>query len=149
MWPIIRSILAVIAGFVASNVIMLAIELINVVLYPDIVKAVESKDPEALKAAIAEPGAIGAMFVVLVAWVLGSLAGGFVTGWIGRNAPVVHALVVGGFLTLGGIANNLQYPPPVWFWIATFVAFIPAAYVGARLAPTKTVQPTSAAGAAA
>ncbi|MBI3463126.1 MAG: hypothetical protein HY000_08725 [Planctomycetes bacterium] len=99
MWPVIRSILAVIAGFVASNVIMFAIELINVRLYPDLVKALQSNDPEAIKAALAAASLpVGAMLVVLLAWVLGSLVGGYVGAWIGRNAPVAHALGSAGFL---------------------------------------------------
>lgn len=146
MWPVIRSILAVIVGFVAANVTMFAIGAINAVLYPDIVKAVESNDPEALQAAMAAtPGAVGAMFVVLVAWVLGSLAGGFLAAWTGRSAPIVHALVVGGLFMLGGIANNLAFPPPVWFWMATVVAFLPAAYAGARLAEKMATQRAGAA----
>jgi len=57
---------------------------------------------------------------------------------IGRRAPIGHALVLGGFLTLAGIANNLMVPPPLWFWIAGLVVLIPAAYAGARLAPRHT-----------
>jgi dipeptide/tripeptide permease len=145
---VIEGIVAVIAGFVAANVIMIAIEFMNVLLYPDLVKALESKDPEAIKEAIAS-ASVGAMLVVIVAWACGSLAGGYVAAWIGRNGPVVHALVVGAFLTCGGIANNLTYPPPVWFWIVTFVVFFLATYVGARLAPKRIPESTTSAGASA
>jgi hypothetical protein len=69
--------------------------------------------------------------------VLGSLLGGFLAAWIGWNAPVAHALVLGGLLTLAGIANNLMLPPPAWFWIPTLVVLLPAAYAGARLAPRR------------
>lgn len=46
-----------------------------------------------------------------------------------------HGIILGVLLTLAGIANNLMLPPPLWFWIASLVVFIPAAYVDARLAP--------------
>jgi hypothetical protein len=133
MTPLIRSILAVVAGLVAANLIMLAVTSVNSVLHPEIVKAVESNDPEALQTAIAAPGSIGALLIVLAAWVLGSLAGGFVGARISQRAAVVHGLIVGGLFMAGGIANNLAYPPPLWFWVATGFAFLPAAYAGARL----------------
>lgn len=75
--------------------------------------------------------------MVLFGWALGSVVGGFLAAWIGWNAPVAHALVLGGLLTLAGIANNLMLPPPVWFWISGIVVLLPAAYAGARLAPRK------------
>src|SRR5438876_11614215 len=76
----------------------------------------------------------GALLVVALGWVLGSLAGGFVSTWISQRSPVVHALILGGLLTLAGIANNLMLPPPVWFWVLTVIVFLPATYLGARLA---------------
>jgi len=72
---------------------------------------------------------------VLFGWALGSLVGGFAAAWIGKRSPVGHALVLGGLLTLAGIANNLMLPPPLWFWVAGLAVFFPAAYAGARLAP--------------
>jgi len=80
---------------------------------------------------------VGALLVVLLGWVLGSLLGGFLAAWIGGNAPVAHALVLGGLLTPAGIANNLMLPPPARFWVPTLVVLLPAAYAGARLAPRK------------
>jgi MFS family permease len=93
-------------------------------------------DKEAIRALLAS-APVGALLVVLLGWVLGSLLGGFLAAWIGWNAPVAHALVLGGLLTLAGIANNLMLPPPVWFWITSLVALLPAAYAGARLAPRR------------
>jgi hypothetical protein len=138
MWPVIRSILAVIGGFIAASAIMMGIEMVNGrLLYPELAKLAEGlTDREAIRAVVASAPA-GALLVVLFGWVLGSLAGGFLAAWIGRNAPTAHALVLGGFLTLAGVANNLMVPPPLWFWIATFVAILPSAYAGARLASMK------------
>jgi hypothetical protein len=125
----------VIAGFVAASVIMMVIETVNGrLLYPELAKSAEGlTDREAIKAVLASAPA-GALVVVLLGWALGSLAGGFLAAWIGRNAPVAHALVLGGLITLAGVANNLMLPPPLWFWTATLIAIIPAAYAGARLA---------------
>jgi len=136
MGKVVRSILAVIAGFVAASVVMMWIESLNGhVLYPELGKAAEGlTDREAIRALMA--GApVGMLLVVLLGWVLGSLVGGFLAGWIGRDAPMRHALTLGGLLTLAGIANNLMIPPPAWFWIISLVVFLPGAYAGARLAP--------------
>jgi MFS family permease len=136
MWKGVRSILAVIAGFVAATVVMMTIESLNGhVLYPELGKAAAGlTDREAIRALMAN-APVGAFLVVLIGWALGSLVGGFLAAWIGWNAPLAHVLVVGGLLTLAGIANNLMLPPPVWFWIASLAVLLPAACVGARLAP--------------
>ena len=137
MSKLVRSIVAVIAGFVAAGAVMMLIESINGhVLYPELGKAAEGMtDKEAIRALMAS-APVGAFLVVLLGWVLGSFLGGIVTARIAPHAPVAHALVLGGLLTLAGIANNLMIPPPGWFWIPTLLVFLPAAYAGARLAPS-------------
>jgi MFS family permease len=138
MWKAVRSVAAVIAGFVAASAVMMMIESVNGhVLYPEVGKLAEGMtDKEAIRALLAS-APVGALLVVLLGWVLGSLLGGFLAAWIGWNAPVAHALVLGGLLTLAGIANNLMLPPPAWFWIPSLVVLLPAAFAGARLAPRR------------
>ncbi|MBI3447874.1 MAG: hypothetical protein HY049_02980 [Acidobacteria bacterium] len=138
MGKAVRSIPAVIAGFVAASLVMVVFESVNGrVLYPEMGKAAEGMtDREAIRALMAS-APVGAFLVVLLGWGVGSLVGGFVAASIGRSAPVPHALVVGGLLTLAGIANNLMLPPPAWFWIVSLVVLLPAACAGARLAPGK------------
>jgi len=138
MQKAVRSGLAVIAGFVAASVVMMVIESINGrVLYPELGKMAQGvTDREGIRALLAT-APVGAFLVVLFGWVLGSLVGGFLAAWIASSAPVAHALLLGGLLTLAGIANNLMIPPPAWFWIPTLVVFLPAAHAGGRLAPKK------------
>ena len=135
MGKVIRSIFAVIAGFFAAGAVMMLIETLNGrVLYPELGKMAEGMtDREEIRTLLAS-APVGAFLVVLFGWMLGSLVGGFLAAWIGSNAPVTHALVLGGLLTLAGIANNLMIPPPMWFWILSLVIFLPAAHAGARLA---------------
>jgi len=105
------------------------------VLYPELGGAAEGlTDREAIRALMAS-APVGAFLVVLFGWALGTLTGGFLAAWIARQGQLAHALVLGGLLTLAGIANNLMLPPPAWFWIPTLVIFMPAAYAGSRLAP--------------
>jgi hypothetical protein len=140
----LRSVLAVAAGFVAASIVMMIVESINgKVLYPELGRAAQGMtDRNAIRELLASAPA-GAFLVVLCGWVLGSLAGGAVAGWIGRTAPARHALVLGGLLTLAGVGNNLMLPPPVWFWVVSIPVFVPAAWAGVRLAPVPTVGPPS------
>jgi len=138
MWRVIRSILAVIAGFVAASAIMMIVETANGrLLYPELGKRAEGvTDRQEIKAIMAS-APVGALVVVLIGWALGSLAGGFLATLISRKPPGGHAFVLGALLTLAGVANNLMLPPPFWFWIATFAVLLPATYVGARLVPRR------------
>jgi hypothetical protein len=74
---------------------------------------------------------------VIAGWILGGVAGGWTTARLATQATVRHSLILGALLTLAGVANNLMIPPPLWFWIASLVVLIPAAYLGARLAPAR------------
>lgn len=138
MWRVIRSILAVIAGFVAASAVMMIVESANGrLLYPELGKRAEGvTDRQEIKALMAS-APVGALVVVLVGWALGSVAGGFLATLISRKPPGGHALVLGALLTLAGVANNLMLLPPLWFWIATLAVFLPATYVGAQFAPRR------------
>src|SRR5262245_14728026 len=136
MRPMLRSVLAVVVGFVAASVVMIVVESLNGrVFYPELARQAEGvTDRQALRQIFA--GApVGALLVVLLGWVLGSLVGGLATARFGKSSPVGHALALGVVLTLAGIANNLMMPPPLWFWVAGLVVFVPVACAGALLAP--------------
>lgn len=135
MRSVLRSVLAVVAGFVTATVIMMAVETVNGrFLHPEMGRLAQGMtDREAIRALLAS-APVSALLVVILGWALGGLAGGCVAAWIGRSAPVRHAVVLGGLLTLAGVANNLMLPPPLWFWIAGLAVFIPATHSGARLA---------------
>ncbi len=138
MRPVIRSILAVVVGFVLASVVMMAVEAVNGrLLYPELGRAAAGMtDRQAIRQLLAA-APVGAFLVVILGWALGSAAGGFAAASIGARSPLGHALAVGVLLTLGGIANNLMLPPPLWFWIVGLIVFLPAAYVGSRLAPRR------------
>jgi hypothetical protein len=138
MGRVIRGILAVIAGFVAASVIMMIVETANgKLLYPELGKEAKGVwDREEIKAIMAS-APVGALAVVLIGWIVGSVAGGYLATLITGKPPYGHALVLGVLLTLAGVANNLMLPPPFWFWIATFAVFLPATFVGAWLVPRR------------
>jgi hypothetical protein len=138
MLSALRSIAAVVVGFIVASIIMMIIETINGrVLYPELAKAAEGvTDRETIRKLLAT-APLGALVVVIVGWILGGVAGGWTTARLAGRAKSGHALVLGALLTLAGVANNLMIPPPLWFWIAGLVVLLPAAYLGARLAPAR------------
>ena len=134
----LRSIAAVVAGFIVASIVMMIIETINGrVLYPELAKAADGvTDRETIRALLATAPA-GAFLVVITGWILGGVAGGWVTARLATQATARHGFALGALLMLAGVANNLMVPPPLWFWIASLVVLMPAAYVGARLAPAR------------
>ena len=134
----LRSIAAVVVGFIAASIVMMIVEAINGrVLHPELAKAAEGvRDRETIRALLAT-APVGAFLVVIAGWILGGVAGGWATARLAARATVGHGLVLGALLTLAGVANNLMVPPPLWFWIASLLVLMPAAYVGARLAPAR------------
>src|SRR4051794_32469325 len=134
----LRSIAAVVAGFIVASIVMMIIEFINGrFLFPELGKAAEGvTDREEIRALVA--GApMGALLVVIVGWILGGIAGGWTTARLSARSTLSHGLVLGALLTLAGVANNLMIPPPLWIWIASLVVLMPAAYLGAQLAPRR------------
>ena len=131
----LKSVAAIVAGFVAASVVMMILEFLNGhVFYPEMGKAAEGMtDPESLRALLAT-APIGAFLVVIAGWILGSAAGGWLAARIAGRSGIAHGLVLGALLTCAGIANNLMIPPPPWFWVVSLIVLLPAAYAGARAA---------------
>ncbi|TDP72547.1 hypothetical protein [Roseateles toxinivorans] len=70
-----------------------------------------------------------------LAHALGTLAGAFVASLLVPGKPLVAAWAVGGFFLLGGIANVILLPAPVWFSATDLIlAYLPMAWLGEVLA---------------
>ncbi len=135
MRSILKSVGAVIAGFIVASIVMMMVEFFNGrVLYPGLAEAAAGMtDREAIRELLA--GApTGAFLVIIGGWILGGIAGGWTAARLSGGASIGHGLALGVLLTLAGIANNLMLPPPLWFWVASLPVFLPATYAGARLA---------------
>src|SRR5262245_12693 len=131
----VRSILAVVLAFIVASVLITAVEFVGHLLYPPLSNGGPG-DMEAMRASWAQ-APIGAKLFVLLAWAVGSLAGGWVAAWIARRAAVVHALIVGALLMAAGVYWIVVLDSPVWFWVVALATFLPPAYVGARFAPSR------------
>ncbi|MEO6104265.1 MAG: hypothetical protein ABIP44_11590 [Pseudoxanthomonas sp.] len=135
MHPVLKSIAALVAGFATASIVMMIVEWLNgSILYPGLAESTAGVTDRDTIRAILAAAPVGAFLVVLAGWLLGGLSGGWVTGKIADRSIPAHGLALGVLLTLAGVANNLMLSPPAWFWVASLLVFVPAAYQGARLA---------------
>lgn len=131
MHPILKNILAVIAGIFVGGLVNMGIISISgsVIPPPD---GADVTTTEGLKAAmhLFEPKHF---IMPLLAHALGTLAGAFVAALIAVNHKMKFALAIGVIFLAGGIASVFMLPSPLWFNVVDLVvAYIPMAYLGGR-----------------
>ena len=127
-----RTVLGILAGLAAMVVVIALVELLGAQLFPP-PAGVDMRDPEAFAAAITQMP-LGALAIVLVAWVLGAFAGGWVAARIAVAHPRAAAVVVALGVVAGVVAMMVALPHPMWMGLLGLVLPVPAALAGARLA---------------
>lgn len=133
MHPILRNILAVIAGIVVGSLVNMGLINISSSVIP-LPEGVEMSTPEGLKAGVHlfEPKHFIFPFL---AHALGTLTGAFVAAKLAANNKMKFALGLGVFFLIGGITAVYMIPAPMWFNILDLVvAYIPMAWLGGKLA---------------
>jgi len=136
MHPILRNILAFIAGFIVGSIVNGSLISISGSIIPP-PEGADTSTMEGLQAAIPlfEPKHF--LFPFL-AHALGTLVGAFVAAKISPNYGLQLAFGVGLFFLAGGITNIYLLPSPLWFTIVDLVvAYIPMAYIGWLLSKRK------------
>ena len=133
MNPILRNVLAVIAGlFVGGVVNMGIISISDLVIAPP--AGVDVSDMESLKANMHLFGPKNFIFPFL-AHAVGTLAGGYAAARIAGTRKMSMALIVGAVFLLGGIMMVISVGGPIWFSVLDLVvAYIPMAWLGGSLA---------------
>lgn len=136
MNPIMRNILAVIAGLIIGGALNMGIILISSSIIPP-PEGADLTTMEGLKASM--PLMQPRHFVMpFLAHALGTLVGAFIAATIAVNHKMKFALGVGGWFLLGGIINIFMLPSPIWFTVVDLAgAYIPMAYFGGKLASRK------------
>ena len=134
----LRTLLALVAGFVVATALIMLVETANGrIIYPELGKAAEGvTDREVLRQLLAA-APTGAFAVVLAGWALGTIVGGFVAARIAGRAPAGHALAVGVIIAVAAVANNLMLPPPAWFRVAGPLVPLAAGALTARLVSSR------------
>jgi hypothetical protein len=133
MNPIIRNILAVIAGLIGGGLINIAIIIIGSKIIP-LPPGVDPTNTESLKAAmhLLEPRHFISPFL---AHALGTLSGAYIAACLVTSHRMKFAMGIGIFSLLGGIAASFMIPAPTWFVILDLVvAYIPMGLLGGKLA---------------
>ena len=132
MNPIIRNVLAVIAGWLGGSVINMGLVQLGHKVFPMV--GVDFNNMEELASIMPTLEAKYFIFPFL-AHAFGTLVGAFMAARIAANHKMKFAMVIGGLFLLGGIMVNLMLSGPTWFSVVDILfAYIPMAYIGGKLA---------------
>lgn len=132
MNPIIRNILAVIAGWLGGSVINMGLVQIGHKLIP--IPGIDPNDMTALSEVM--PTLDFKYFIFpFLAHALGTLCGATIAFLVAANHKMKFALGIGALFLIGGIIVNYMLPGPTWFAAADIIfAYIPMAWMGGKLA---------------
>lgn len=136
MNPVLRNVLAVIAGAILGSFVNMSLIEIGhyVIALPE---GADVSTLEALKTSMASFGPEQYIFPFL-AHALGTLVGAYIAAKIAVGNKLRAALIVGVLFLIGGVANCFMLPAPVWFMaVDVLLAYIPMAYIGWKLSGSK------------
>ena len=123
-----RRVGAVVAALAVSIVVISIVQAVSGWMYPP-PPGLDLTDPEALRA-FAEQLPIGALLMVELSYLLGSLMGGVTVGILGRDHMNGLAVAVGGALTGAGFVNLAAIPHPLWFVVLSTLTYVPCVFAG-------------------
>lgn len=136
MHPILRNVLAVAAGIILGSVVNMGLIMISGSIIPP-PEGADMTTAEGLKASahLLQPRHF--LFPFL-AHALGTLAGAYLTARLAIHRNSFLAILIGVFFLIGGIAAANMIPAPNWFVVTDlFLAYLPMAWLGGRLALRK------------
>lgn len=131
-----NKIFAILGGLVGGGTVIALLQMASHMIY-SMPEGLDTSDATAMETYIKSLPAT-ALLLVLLAYAVGSFAGGYLTALISKGHERILLLIVGGLFTLGGLYNTLSLPHPGWFWINLLI-FIPMVLWGSTFykAPTK------------
>ncbi len=133
MNPIVKNILALLAGIIVGSMVNMGIITISGSIIPP-PEGADVTTTEGLKAAmhLFEPKHFIFPFL---AHALGTFAGAYLAALIAANHQMKFALGIGLFFFAGGIASVFILPSPAWFTAIDLLgAYFPMAYLAGKLA---------------
>jgi hypothetical protein len=131
MNPILKNILAVVAGCLVGGIVNMAIIMMSSSVIPPPAGA-DLTTVEGLKASMAlmEPRHF---IMPWLAHALGTLVGAFIAARFAASHQMKLAMLVGALFFIGGAVNVAMLPSPLWFTIADLgLAYCPMAYMGGK-----------------
>lgn len=136
MNPIIRNILAVLAGlFVGGFVNMGIIQISGSIIPPP--EGVDMTTAEGITAGmeLLQPKHF---IMPFLAHALGTFVGALLAALIAATHKIKFALAIGVFFLIGGVMMVFMVPSPTWFIaVDLLLAYIPMAYLGGKMVSCK------------
>lgn len=136
MKTIVLNILAIVLGLVIGSIVNMTIIMSSSSVIPP-PEGADVTTIEGLKSVIHlfEPKHF---IMPFLAHALGTFFGALITGLIAATHKMKFALGIGVIFLVGGIANVMMLPSPMWFNVVDLsLAYIPFAFVGGKLATRK------------
>jgi len=133
MNPILKNILAVLAGLVIGSIVNMGIVNIGSTVIP-LPDGVDNTTMEGLKAGMLlfEPKHF---IMPFLAHTLGTFVGAFIAAKFAATHKLKFALTIGVLFLLGGISAVFMLPSPIWFAVLDLsLAYIPMGYLAGKLA---------------
>ncbi len=131
MNPIVKNVLAVIAGWIGGSIINMGLVKAGHSIFP-----IEGINPNNMEAFAEILPTLDFEYFIFpfLAHALGTLVGAAIAFKIAAIHKMKMALIVGILFLIGGIVVNYLLPGPNWFAIADIlVAYIPMALIGAKI----------------
>jgi hypothetical protein len=133
MHPILRNILAVLAGIVVGSIVNIGLVQIG----PELIPPPEGGDVTSMEGLAATMHLFQPRHFIFpfLAHAVGTFAGAWTAARFAAGRRLALALLIGVFFLAGGIASVLSLPSPVWFTVLDLgLAYIPMGYLAGRLA---------------
>lgn len=128
MADLVRKIWPYIAGLGTAFIIILVLEAALHLIFP-MPSSANMNDPAAIDQAMrAMP--VAAFAALLVAYVIGSFAGGLTAALASDGSSITPSIVTGCVLTIAGAANVFAMYHPGWFRVASLLTYLPFSYLG-------------------
>ena len=132
MNPILKNVLAVIAGWLGGSIINMMLVKVGHALIP-----IEGIDPNSMTELAAVMPTLEFKYFIFpfLAHALGTFTGAIIAGLIAVNHKMKFSLGIGVLFLLGGIMVNYMLPGPTWFAATDILfAYIPMAWLGGKIA---------------
>jgi len=133
MNPILRNILALVAGLIIGSLVNMGLINTGPMLIPP-PEGADITTYEGLKSTMHLFQPKHFLFPFL-AHALGTLVGAFLAAKIAASKQRLFAFVIGGLFFIGGLMNVMMLPSPLWYTLVDLLlAYMPMAWLGARMA---------------
>jgi hypothetical protein len=123
-----RTIWPYVAGLGTAFILILVLEASLHLIFP-MPSSASTSDRAAIDQAMrAMP--VAAFAALLVAYIVGSFAGGLTAALASDGSSSTPSIVTGCALTIAGAANVFAMYHPTWFRVASLLTYLPFAYLG-------------------